>query len=1093
MRIRQLQLIRYGKFTHHVLDLPAPLPGTLQDAPQNPPPDIHLIVGPNEAGKSTTRAALGDWLFGIKTHTSMAFLHPMPELRLAGVLEVQSQQLAFQRSKGNKNTLRDSNDQPLPDTALQPWLGDVQRPLFEQMFSLDHAALLAGGAGILSAADDVGRMLFQSASGLEQLGKVLQGLEDEADGLWAPRKSEKRLYYQAHSDMDAAQQALKQATTRAHGWKTLRDALADIEQQLLAVRTERDQAQRQRQQLERVRRVAPYLQRLDAAVQAVQAQASLPADTACLALAIEIQELDARRVQYRAHRPDIEKRAAELHSHWLKVQASAHTLAWPSSNPEAVRQRLPTPAMRARLAALLQSHGLLQQQCQFAQQQLTAQQQALAHTQAQLQALTVHSDTTALQVALEQAQQGSQHANQWQALQEQLAESQSALALAWQALGPYALPLPQLQALLVPDATEVQALLLAQRHDQAALEAAQNQQQTQQAELEQQQAALAQSVAQWQPIGQQQVQQARQARDAYWQQICATSLASTTPTPTAPADAPQWLHYQRLLLQADALADARLERIEYEAQYQAQAQHLERLALELAQQVQRRQQLEQRLQARQQQWQQLVQACRLPAGLPLAAAGPWLEQRNQVLALQQTIERCQRQSQATQQAQQQAHSALLALLWPSTPAAALAPAQPPAAALPSLAECIAQARQRLAAAERLHGQRASLEQQASSARRTLQQLQTESQQAQQQWHDWQQQWQQALQAAHYPSDTPADVVRSALDTLEQIQQGLDKIDSIRTERIEAMQADLDALAVAAHALCQRLAPELQSQSPEDQILALHQRLSAAQENQRQQQQVQQTLAQVQAQLQAQSDGLPLDALRAEVQTLASTDIPSALQALDAQDQQWQSRTEALSASAQDKRSQLTAFDGGDRAAQAEGQRQDAITRMADAAQRYVQLHTMMRCLRWSIARFRETQQGPMLALASQIFAQLTLGAFERLVVDSEGDKPRLYGCRPLGGGPLVGVEGLSEGSRDQLYLALRLAALHMHLQPGRAMPFVADDLFINFDDQRTSAGLQALGALARKTQVIFLTHHAHLVPLARQALGPNLNVLHLPP
>jgi uncharacterized protein YhaN len=1080
MRIRQLQLIRYGKFTDHVLDLPAPLP----DTPQDTPPDIHLIVGPNEAGKSTTRAALGDWLFGIKAQTSMAFLHPMPELRLAGVLEAQGQQLAFQRCKGNKNTLRASHDQPLPDTALLPWLGDVQRPLFEQMFSLDHAALLAGGAGILSAADDVGRMLFQSASGLEQLGRVLQGLEDEADGLWAPRKSEKRLYYQAHTDMDAAQQALKQATARAKGWKELRDALADIEQQLLAVRTERTQAQRQRQQLERVRRVAPYLQRLDAAVQLVQAQATLPADSACLALAVEIQELDARRVQYRAHRPDMEKRAAELHQHWLKVQASAHSLAWPSSNPEAVRQRLPTPAMRARLAALLQSHGLLQQQRQFAQQQLAAQQQTLGHTQAQLQALAVHSDTTALQVALEQAQQCSQQASQWQALQEQLAESQSALALALQALGPYALPLPQLQALLVPDATEVQALLLAQRHDQAALEAAQNQQQTQQAELEQLQAALEQSVAQWQPISQQQVQQARQARDAYWQQICAT------PTTTAPADVAQWLQYQRLLLQADALADARLERIEYEAQYQAQAQRLERLALELAQQVQRSQLLHQRLQERQQQWQQLVQACPLPAGLPLAAAGPWLEQRKQVLALQQTIERCQRQSQAMQQAQQQAHTALLALLWPTpTPA----PKQPSAASPPSLAECIAQARQRLAAAERLHGQRASLEQQANSARRTLQQLQTESQQAQQQWHDWQQQWQQALQAANYPSDTPADAVRSALDTMEQIHQGLEKIDSIRTERIEAMQADLDALAVAAHALCQRLAPELQSQSPEDQILALHQRLSAAQENQRQQQHAQQTLAQVQAQLQAQSDGLPLDALRAEVQTLASTDIPSALQALDAQDKQWQSRTEELSASAQDKRSQLTAFDGGDRAAQAEGQRQEAITRMADAAQRYVQLHTMMRCLRWSIARFRETQQGPMLALASQIFAQLTLGAFERLIVDSEGDKPRLYGCRPLGAGPLVGVEGLSEGSRDQLYLALRLAALHMHLQPGRAMPFVADDLFINFDDQRTSAGLQALGALARKTQVIFLTHHAHLVPLARQALGPRLNVLHLPP
>ena len=65
------------------------------------------------------------------------------------------------------------------------------------------------------------------------------------------------------------------------------------------------------------------------------------------------------------------------------------------------------------------------------------------------------------------------------------------------------------------------------------------------------------------------------------------------------------------------------------------------------------------------------------------------------------------------------------------------------------------------------------------------------------------------------------------------------------------------------------------------------------------------------------------------------------------------------------------------------------------------------------------------------------------------------------------------------------------MQPGRNLPFIADDLFINFDDQRTSAGLLALGELARKTQVIFFTHHEHLVPLAQQALGAELNVLRL--
>ena len=48
MRIRELKLIRYGKFTDRTLALP------FKDR------DIHLIVGPNEAGKSTTRSAILD-------------------------------------------------------------------------------------------------------------------------------------------------------------------------------------------------------------------------------------------------------------------------------------------------------------------------------------------------------------------------------------------------------------------------------------------------------------------------------------------------------------------------------------------------------------------------------------------------------------------------------------------------------------------------------------------------------------------------------------------------------------------------------------------------------------------------------------------------------------------------------------------------------------------------------------------------------------------------------------------------------------------------------------------------------------------------
>ena len=96
-------------------------------------------------------------------------------------------------------------------------------------------------------------------------------------------------------------------------------------------------------------------------------------------------------------------------------------------------------------------------------------------------------------------------------------------------------------------------------------------------------------------------------------------------------------------------------------------------------------------------------------------------------------------------------------------------------------------------------------------------------------------------------------------------------------------------------------------------------------------------------------------------------------------------------------------------------------------------------------------------------------------------------------GATVPVSGMSTGTADQLYLALRVAAVEDSLDLGTPLPFVADDLFINFDDDRAAAGFKVLGELAQKTQVLFFTHHQHLVQVARQAMGMDLPVITLTP
>jgi uncharacterized protein YhaN len=161
---------------------------------------------------------------------------------------------------------------------------------------------------------------------------------------------------------------------------------------------------------------------------------------------------------------------------------------------------------------------------------------------------------------------------------------------------------------------------------------------------------------------------------------------------------------------------------------------------------------------------------------------------------------------------------------------------------------------------------------------------------------------------------------------------------------------------------------------------------------------------------------------------------------------------------------------------------EARSEMAEQAELYIRKRAELKLLRAAIDRYRREKQAPMLARASTLFSTLTLGAFSRLIVDFDGDTPRLAGVR-AGGAVVTPVEGMSEGTVDQLYLALRIAAVEDAVDQGARLPFLADDLFVNFDDDRAAAGFRVLSELARKTQVLFFTHHAHLGDVARRALG----------
>jgi uncharacterized protein YhaN len=112
---------------------------------------------------------------------------------------------------------------------------------------------------------------------------------------------------------------------------------------------------------------------------------------------------------------------------------------------------------------------------------------------------------------------------------------------------------------------------------------------------------------------------------------------------------------------------------------------------------------------------------------------------------------------------------------------------------------------------------------------------------------------------------------------------------------------------------------------------------------------------------------------------------------------------------------------------------------------------------------------------------MTGGDFTRLSSDDSAERPVLVAQRR--DGSRIGTEAMSEGTRDQLYLALRLAALRLRRQAGLCLPLVLDDVLMTSDDTRAALMLQALADFAGDGQVLIFTHHRHLLEVARRTLS----------
>lgn len=143
--------------------------------------------------------------------------------------------------------------------------------------------------------------------------------------------------------------------------------------------------------------------------------------------------------------------------------------------------------------------------------------------------------------------------------------------------------------------------------------------------------------------------------------------------------------------------------------------------------------------------------------------------------------------------------------------------------------------------------------------------------------------------------------------------------------------------------------------------------------------------------------------------------------------------------------------------------------------------------------YRKRMGDDVLNRACLNFRTLSLGSFEGIrAVPNETGGNKLVAVREMNNpySDELELNDLSEGTRDQLFLALKLAMIQNRLEERARnnqcpLPVIFDDILVQFDDERAKAAFKLFQELARKTQVIFLTHHDHLESVASEALGPG--------
>ena len=1163
MELCRLDLTAFGPFTDHRLDF------------ESSGAALHIVYGANEAGKSSALRGLKALLYGIPTRTADNFIHAHQQMRVAGCLRSQhGEELDFMRRKGRKDTLLSVEGDPLDPMALKLFLQGVSADFFESLFGIDHSALVRGGEEILDQKGEVGQALFSAALGSQMLHQLLDELDAEADALFLPRGSTRRINsaVKAYSDL---QREIREKSLSSTVWKS---KCSDVERaisRLNAIAEDISTSVSELNRLRRIKRVQPKFARRSELLQQLAAlgdvvvvsndfskrrqQSARKLETAqelnrrtvinydelkdqlqdisinriLLELGETIEDLHERVGAHRKamqDRPGLQEKCRRL----LSDSESLLKEIRPSLELDDVEQLRPVYARRHRIAEL----GARQQQLATAvknvEKGLHETQAALQECRDQRRQLAEPSSADALRSALNAVRKEGdlEHALHAGGRELEMFEQQGAADLARLTLWKgsmqdiVVLPLPTRESINRFEESYERVARQLQRLTEK------------QEELTESRYATGRQLEEVQGVGEvpteERLDKSRGERDQLWsllrrRWIDDEDIDSEISELDAGSSLPD--QFELRVEDADEISDRlrrEADRVQQLAALAARQQEIEQRADRITQQLQEAADEQQQVDH---EWLLLWRPCGIEP-LPPREMREWL---GRVKKLQEQVESIEEKKISNKEIEEKLKKYSRSI---EGELAALGKAP---AKSTSFDRFLALAEDVVTAIDQLAERRQMLLEEETRLKQKLRSLGSDKHEEERELDAWESQWQEAvdglgLTLKALPSEAnalieksgelfgklaEADVLQQRIDGIDrdagifrkQVEQVVDQVSEDLSElaeenaviRLSALlsenrdrQSKRDTLEKQSHKLRkdkQDSAETIRSMQDRLQALCVEAQcndpsgLEAAERSSENLLQLKRDQESLEQQILEAGEGASLAELESEAAHADADRLPAEITELERNiEEELQPLQRQLAEEKGRLQKELELMDGSDTVALLAEESQSLLADIRSHAEQYVRVKLAARILRDQIEEYRKQNQGPLIRRASEHFAALTGNSFSSLQTDfNMKDEPVLVGIRP--DDARVHVEGMSAGTRDQLYLALRLASLEKYIQSAGPMPFIVDDILVDFDDQRSKAALERLSELSQKTQVILFTHHMRLVEQAKE-LGEGYVQIH---